>query len=158
MINCIRRESFARLDYNKKKDILLNELDSIIEDQLYINNIRIYIPVTLVQKARILYKETKNENIINTLIKELFIALEIIQNKEIIIDNRALDKVQTVFRSSSFYVNRIGVYPLFTYDKDGCVKKVEITSHNSKINVLCSLIETIEDRQPEIIASLKRSL
>lgn len=158
MLSCLRDSYFPKLDYAGKRDLVLREIETMVECELTLNDIKLYVPTTLVEKIRLLYKETKNDSFVDSLIKELFVALELIQGKEITVEKQKTDVIETYFKYSKYTVNRIGTYPLFTYDKDGCVKKIELTRNNTKINILCSLIDTIENRQPEIKASLKKVL
>ncbi len=158
MLSCLRDTYFSKLDYVGRKEVVLKEIETIINCELTLNNIKLYTPTTLIEKIRLLYKETKNDSFVDSLIKELFIALELIQGREIAVDRKNSDVVETFFKYTKYTVNRIGTYPLFTYDKDGCVKKIELARNNTKINILCSLIDTIENRQPEIKASLKKVL
>lgn len=158
MLSCLRDSYFPKLDYAGKRDLVLREIETMVECELTLNDIKLYVPTTLVEKIRLLYKETKDDSFVDSLIKELFIALELIQGKEIAVDRKNSDVVETFFKYTKYTVNRIGTYPLFTYDKDGCVNKIELARNNTKINILCSLIDTIENRQPEIKASLKKVL
>ena len=158
MLSCLRNSYFPKLDYAGKRDLVLREIETMVESALKVNNIKVYAPITLVEKIRLLYKETKDDSFVNSLIKELFVALELIQGKEIIIEKKNSDVIVTTFKYSKYTVNRIGTYPLFIYDKDGCVKKIELVRNNTKINILCSLVDTIENRQPEIKASLRKVL
>ena len=158
MLSCLRDTYFSKLDYVGRKEVVLKEIETIINCELTLNNIKLYTPTTLIEKIRLLYKETKDDSFVDSLIKELFIALELIQGREIAVDRKNSDVVETFFKYTKYTVNRIGTYPLLTYDKDGCVKKIELSRNNTKINILCSLIDTIENRQPEIKASLKKVL
>lgn len=158
MLSCLRDSYFPKLDYAGKRDLVLREIETMVECELTLNDIKLYVPTTLVEKIRLLYKETKDDSFVDSLIKELFIALELIQGREIAVDRKNSDVVETFFKYTKYTVNRIGTYPLFTYDKDGCVKKIELARNNTKINILCSLIDTIENRQPEIKSSLKKVL
>lgn len=158
MLSCLRDSYFPKLDYAGRRDLVLREIETMVECALTVNNIKVYAPISLVEKIRLLYKETKDDSFVNSLIKELFVALELIQGKKITIEKQKTDVIETYFKYSKYTVNRIGTYPLFTYDKDGCVKKIELARNNTKINILCSLVDTIENRQPEIKASLKKVL
>lgn len=158
MLKCIKDREFLDLSYNEKRSAVLSELDNLVTTNLNKIGIKLYTPLTLNEKTRLLYKETKNDYLVSTLIRDVFLSLELIQNKEILIDRKSLDIIETFFKYSKYQVNRIGSYPLFTYDKDGNISKIELTNRNTRINVLCSLIDTIETRQPEIKKSLKKTL
>ena len=158
MLNCIKDKNFVSYSYSDKRNRVLTELESLIDNSLSNIGIRLFTPISLVEKVRLLYKETKNDYFVSTLTKEIFVAMELMQNKEININNKSLDVIETSFKYSKYQVNRIGLYPLFTYDVDGNITKIELTNRTTRINVLCSLISTITDRQIEIKKSLNKTL
>ena len=89
MLSCLRDSYFPKLDYAEKRDLVLREIETMVECELTLNDIKLYVPTTLVEKIRLLYKETKNDSFVDSLIKELFVALELIQGKEITVERLA---------------------------------------------------------------------
>ena len=98
MLSCLRDTYFSKLDYIGRKEVVLKEVETIINCELTLNNIKLYTPTTLIEKIRLLYKETKDDSFVDSLIKELFIALELIQGKEIAVDRKNSDVVETFFK------------------------------------------------------------
>ena len=101
MLSCLRDTYFSKLDYVGRKEVVLKEIETIINCELTLNNIKLYTPTTLIEKIRLLYKETKDDSFVDSLIKELFIALELIQGKEIAVDRKNSDVVETFFNIQS---------------------------------------------------------
>ena len=70
MLSCLRDTYFSKLDYVGRKEVVLKEIETIINCELTLNNIKLYTPTILIEKIRLLYKETKDDSFVDSLFKE----------------------------------------------------------------------------------------
>lgn len=54
MLSCLRDTYFSKLDYIGRKEVVLKEIETIINCELTLNNIKLYTPTTLINKEYLL--------------------------------------------------------------------------------------------------------
>ena len=49
MLSCLRDTYFSKLDYVGRKEVVLKEIETIINCELTLNNIKLYTPTILIE-------------------------------------------------------------------------------------------------------------
>ena len=96
----------------------------------------------------------KDKNFTAKIFKKALVELQLLQNKEIELQRSALKHSSIKFERAAS-IDTLGKYPLFTYNNEGKLIKIQYGKHCSLVNLTNSLLYVISNRFPSILDELE---
>lgn len=98
--------------------------------------------------------DKKDKNFTAKIFKKALVELQLLQNKEIELQRSALKHSSIKFERAAS-IDTLGRYPLFTYNNEGKLIKIQYGKHCSLVNLTNSLLYVISNRLPSILDELE---
>lgn len=98
--------------------------------------------------------DKKDKNFTAKIFKKALVELQLLQNKEIELQRSALRHSSIKFERAAS-IDTLGKYPLFTYNNEGKLIKIQYGKHCSLVNLTNSLLYVISNRLPSILDELE---